>query len=78
LSKPAAAYSGHFLIDDEVLSAEGERDFDRYRVDGMMPLQLDLFIDPRAPVPPGVTLDPVISTAGRSGGCDPAWTTSGD
>jgi citronellol/citronellal dehydrogenase len=59
LTKPAASYSGHFLIDDEVLSAEGIRDFDRFRVDPTMPLGLDLFVDPQTPLPPGVTLDPV-------------------
>jgi citronellol/citronellal dehydrogenase len=47
------------LIDDEVLSAEGIRDFDRFRVDPTMPLALDLFVDPQTPLPPGVTLDPV-------------------
>ncbi len=62
LTKPAASFSGHFLIDDEVLSAEGVRDFDRFRVDPTVALMPDLFIDPQAPLPPGVSLAPVVST----------------
>ena len=31
--KPAREFSGNFLIDDSFLYAEGERDFDKYRVD---------------------------------------------
>jgi citronellol/citronellal dehydrogenase len=61
LTKPATSFTGHFLIDDEVLSAEGVRDFDRFRVDRTMPLAPDLFIDPKAPLPPGVTLGPADS-----------------
>lgn len=61
LTKPASSFTGRFLIDDEVLSAEGIRDFDRYRVDPTQPLMSDLFLDPRAPLPPGVTLDPAAS-----------------
>jgi len=61
LTKPASSFTGRFLIDDEVLSAEGIRDFDRYRVDPTQPLMSDLFLDPRAPLPPGVTLDAAAS-----------------
>jgi citronellol/citronellal dehydrogenase len=64
LTKPASSYTGRFLIDDEVLSAEGERDFDRFRVDPAMPLMPDLFIDPAGPLPPGVSLDPVRDRTG--------------
>src|SRR5690348_1551900 len=32
-SKPAREFTGHFLIDDNVLAENGVRDFDRYRVD---------------------------------------------
>jgi citronellol/citronellal dehydrogenase len=60
LTKPSTSYTGHFLIDDDVLSAEGVRDFDRFRVDSSMALQIDLFVDPSAPLPPGVTLGPVV------------------
>jgi citronellol/citronellal dehydrogenase len=59
LTKPAASYTGNFVIDDEVLSAEGVQDFDRFRVDPTAPLALDLFVDPRAPLPRGATLEPV-------------------
>ena len=59
LTKPATTHTGRFLIDDEVLSAEGVRDFDRFRVDPTVPLMPDLFVDPKAPLPPGVTFDPV-------------------
>jgi citronellol/citronellal dehydrogenase len=58
LTKPAPSFTGRFLIDDELLSAEGVRDFDRYRVDPSVPLKPDLFIDPQAPLPPGVSLGP--------------------
>jgi citronellol/citronellal dehydrogenase len=64
LTKPAASCTGRFLIDDEVLSAEGVRDFDRFRVDPSAPLMPDLFVDPGAPLPPGVSLGPAIP-AGR-------------
>jgi citronellol/citronellal dehydrogenase len=33
LNKPAREFTGKFLIDDQVLYDEGERDFDKYRVD---------------------------------------------
>ena len=61
LTKPASSESltGRFLIDDEVLSAEGIRDFDRFRVDPTAALMPDLFIDPHAPLPPGVSFEPV-------------------
>ncbi len=62
LTKPSASFTGQFLIDDEVLSAEGVRDFDRFRVDPTVTLMPDLFIDPQAPLPPGVSLAPVVST----------------
>ena len=63
LTQPASTHSGRFLIDDEVLSAAGVRDFDRFRVDPTQPLMPDLFIDPRAPLPPGVSLGPAGSDA---------------
>jgi citronellol/citronellal dehydrogenase len=65
LTKPAASFTGRFLIDDEVLSAEGVRDFDRFRVDPTTPLMLDLFIDPEAPLPPGVSFAPVGQAGAR-------------
>lgn len=59
--KPAAGFSGQFLIDDSFLWAEGLRDFDRYRVNPAVPLQPDFFV-PDDNVPP-VSLDAV--TTGR-------------
>jgi hypothetical protein len=35
------------------------RNFDRFRVDGTVPLASDLFVDASAPLPAGVSLDPV-------------------
>ena len=32
-AKPAASFTGNFLIDDTFLAGEGVTDFDRYRVD---------------------------------------------
>jgi len=53
--KPAS-FTGHFLIDDTFLAAEGVTDFDRYRVDPSMPLQPDFFVPEDMPPPPGVSL----------------------
>jgi citronellol/citronellal dehydrogenase len=47
LSKDARDYSGNFLLDDEVLAAEGVADFSKYRVDPKTPLKVDLFVDPQ-------------------------------
>lgn len=55
--KPAG-FSGHFLIDDTYLAAEGVTNFDRYRVDPSQPLQPDFFVPDDVPPPPGVTLSP--------------------
>jgi len=59
LNRDARTFTGRFLLDDEVLAAEGVRDFDRYRVDPSAPLQIDLFVDPTLPLPPGVSLAPI-------------------
>ena len=56
--QPAASFSGRFLIDDVFLYEQGERDFDRYRVDPTQPLLPDFFV-PDGPPPPGVSLEPV-------------------
>ncbi len=45
LVRPAAGFAGHFLIDDDVLSAAGEIDFARYAVDPTQRLLPDLFLD---------------------------------
>jgi len=54
--KPARAFTGNFLIDDSFLYAEGERDFDKYRVDPSQPLMPDFFVPDDSVPPPGVTL----------------------
>jgi citronellol/citronellal dehydrogenase len=56
LTSPAQRLTGRFLIDDEVLAQAGVTDFDRYRCDPTQPLTLDLFVDPQAPMPAGVSL----------------------
>jgi len=56
--KPAKSFTGHFLIDDTFLAAEGVTDFERYRVDPHVPLQADFFVPDDIPPPPGVSLAP--------------------
>jgi citronellol/citronellal dehydrogenase len=56
--KPAKGFTGHFLIDDTFLAAEGVTDFDRYRVDPGAPLHPDFFVPDDIPLPAGVTLGP--------------------
>ena len=46
LSRPAAECSGNFFIDDEVLTAEGVTDLDRYAViPGTTDFAPDFFLD---------------------------------
>jgi citronellol/citronellal dehydrogenase len=52
------SFTGHFLIDDSFLAAEGETDFDRYRVDPKEPLRTDFFVPDTMPPPKGVSLGP--------------------
>lgn len=54
--KPAASFSGNFLIDDSFLYEEGVRDFDPYRVDPTKSLVQDFFVPDDRPPPPGVTI----------------------
>jgi citronellol/citronellal dehydrogenase len=54
--KPAKSFTGHFLIDDTFLAAEGVTDFDRYRVDPREPLAPDFFVPDADKPPPGVSL----------------------
>jgi citronellol/citronellal dehydrogenase len=56
LTKPARTFSSNFLIDDTFLYGEGERNFDRYRVDRSMPLAPDFFVPDDPPPPPGVVV----------------------
>ena len=51
LSREAAASSGHFLLDDEVLAAAGVTDLAPYAVEPGAALQPDIFLD-RAGAPP--------------------------
>jgi citronellol/citronellal dehydrogenase len=60
LTQPSRACTGNCFIDDTLLYAAGERDFDRYRVDPAYPLRAGLFIPDTMPPPPGVTLGPVV------------------
>jgi citronellol/citronellal dehydrogenase len=46
LSKNARGFTGRFLIDEDVLIADGVADFSRYSLAGDLPLAPDLFIDP--------------------------------
>jgi len=55
-NKPAREFTGNFLIDDSFLYAEGERDFDKYRVDASQPLMPDFFVPADSQPPPGVKI----------------------
>jgi citronellol/citronellal dehydrogenase len=56
-NKPAASFTGHFLIDDTFLYGEGVRDFEQYRVDPTQPLAEVFFTPSEPPPPPGVVID---------------------
>ncbi|HUI97227.1 MAG TPA: NAD(P)-dependent oxidoreductase [Xanthobacteraceae bacterium] len=56
--KPARSFTGHFLIDDTFLAAEGVTDFARYRVDPGVPLQADFFVPDDIAPPAGVSVAP--------------------
>jgi citronellol/citronellal dehydrogenase len=56
LTKPSRECTGRFLIDDSVLYENGERDFDRYRVDRSIVPMADFFVPDSMPPPPGVTV----------------------
>ena len=55
-NKPSREFTGNFLIDDSFLYAEGERDFDKYRVDPTTRLMPDFFVPADSPPPPGVVI----------------------
>ncbi len=59
-NKPARACTGNFFIDDVLLYAEGERDFDKYRVDPTRGLMPDFFVPENTPLPPGVSMGPKV------------------
>ena len=54
--KSAREFTGNFLIDDSFLYAEGERDFDKYRVDPTARLMPDFFVPADSVPPPGVVV----------------------
>ena len=49
--KDAKAFTGNFLIDDSFLYDEGERDFDKYKVDPTAALMPDFFVPESIPAP---------------------------
>jgi citronellol/citronellal dehydrogenase len=58
-NQPSRECTGNFYIDDVLLYAAGERDFDKYRVDPTKPLMPDFFVPDDQPLPPGVSLAPL-------------------
>ena len=64
--RPSRECSGQFFIDDEVLYAEGERDFEKYRIDPTQPLYMS-GMSPTDPIPPYVKdLIPAEGVMGRN------------
>jgi len=57
-NKPSRECTGNFFIDDVLLYAEGERDFDKYRVDPTKSLMPDFFVPENTPLPPAVSMGP--------------------
>ena len=58
VNRPSRDTTGNFFIDDVLLYAEGERDFDKYRVDPTQSLMPDFFVPENTPLPPGVSMGP--------------------
>jgi citronellol/citronellal dehydrogenase len=58
LNKPAAEFTGNFLIDDTFLHSEGVTDLDQYSVEPGVELMPDFFVpgEDEAPTPPGVKI----------------------
>ena len=56
-NKPARAFTGHFLIDDNLLAENGVVDFDQYRVDPTQKLAQDFFVPDDIPPPKGVIME---------------------
>lgn len=56
LNKPAAEFTGNFIIDDTFLWEEGERDLDKYSYDPQIELLPDFFVPEDVPAPPGVKI----------------------
>lgn len=56
LIKPAAGFTGNFLIDDSFLVSEGVTDLDQYAVDPSQALLPDFFVPEDPPAPAGVNI----------------------
>ena len=56
LTKPAAQFSGNFLIDDTFLASEGVTDFDQFAVEPGHELLPDFFVPDDAVAPDGVKI----------------------
>ena len=56
LTKPAAEFTGRFLIDDTILASEGGTDLDQFAVEPGQPLLPDFFVPDDIPAPEGVDL----------------------
>lgn len=56
LNKPAATFTGNFIIDDSFLWDEGERDLDKYSYDPSIELLPDFFVPEEPAAPPGVKI----------------------
>lgn len=56
LNKPAAEFTGNFIIDDTFLWEEGERDLDKYSYNPEIELLPDFFVPEDVPAPPGVKI----------------------
>ena len=55
-TQPSRDYTGQFLVDDEVLAAQGVTDFAQYSVTPGLPLFRAFSLDPDRPAPAGVEL----------------------
>jgi citronellol/citronellal dehydrogenase len=62
-TKSARDFTGHFVIDDSFLAANGVTDFDRYRVDPTQQLAPDFFVPDESSPPPGVVIAPADARA---------------
>jgi citronellol/citronellal dehydrogenase len=56
LLKPAADFTGNFLIDDSFLVGEGVTDLEQYAVEPGQALLPDFFVPDEPPAPPGVEI----------------------
>lgn len=54
LTKPAASFTGNFLIDDSFLVSEGVTDLEQYSMEPGVELLPDFFVPEEPPAPPGV------------------------